>query len=192
MSAGRSSLLRSVAIYISVLRIKLFPPLVATSIEITPILEVIHNMARCHQMSVIGHTLSTNERYPVDSPFIETETNYDDFLISKILALAQRRQYTCHIFGNLVPIVLAGFIQRESLFNNVTQLFFNIVCLHIREAAIANFVYIFDRAFPVARCCVATQSKCVHMGLKSLYVFYSLCFSPTCELVKGACEQQCQ
>jgi hypothetical protein len=170
--------LRSVAIHIYVLRIKLFPPLVAISIEITPILEVIHNMARCHQMSVIGHTLSTNERYPVDSPFIETKTNYDDLLISKIFALAQRSQYPCRIFLNLFPIVLARFIQRESLFNNATPLLFNIFCLHIREAAIADFVSIFDRAFPVARFCVATQSNCVRIGLKSLYMFYSLCFSP--------------
>jgi hypothetical protein len=143
-------------------------------------------------MSVIGHTLSTNERFPVDSPFIETKTNYDDLLISKIFALAQRRQYPCHLFRNLIPSFLAGCIQRERLFNNVTQLFFNIFCLHTGEAAIADFVSIFYRAFPVARFCVATQSNCVHIGLKSLYVFYSLCFLPTCELVKGPFEQQCQ
>jgi hypothetical protein len=121
MSAGRSSLLRSVAMHISVLRIKLFPPLVAITIEITPILEVIHNISRFHQMSVIGHTLSTNQRYPVDSPFIETKTNYDEILISEIFTLAQRHQYPCHLFRSLVPIVLAGFIQRKSLFNNFTQ-----------------------------------------------------------------------
>jgi hypothetical protein len=47
-------------IYISVLRVQLLPPLVAITIETTPILEVMQNMTRCHQVTAIGHTLSAN------------------------------------------------------------------------------------------------------------------------------------
>lgn len=72
-------------IYISVLRIELFPPLLAVTTKIKPILEVVHDMARCHQVSVICCTLFTNKKHPVDIPFIETKAHYNDLLICEIL-----------------------------------------------------------------------------------------------------------
>jgi hypothetical protein len=107
--AGRSSLLSSLAIYISVVRIVLFPLLVPGTIKITPIIVGTHDMARFHQVSVILHTLFTNKRYPVDSPFNKMKTHNNGFPVCEIFALTQGRQYPYHLLYNIEPVILTRF-----------------------------------------------------------------------------------
>jgi hypothetical protein len=142
--ARGTTLLCHVAIYIPVLRVEIFPPLVAIMIQLTPIRQVVNDGTRSHTVGVNCHALYTDKRYPFDGPLVEMKTHTKYFLISEIFLLTKYGQYPSHIFHNLGPVVFMGFLQSQCLFNNGCQLFFNQFCGSVRKPAISSLVVILD------------------------------------------------